>query len=456
MNLWEIANSPSTAGGPVRGLQSVIGKGVRLGYKPRTVNPWSAPMAPQLLARPFAALRPTAESAADVIAPPYDVVSTDEARGLAANRPLSFLHISRPEIDLPPGNSPYSDAAYERGAENLARLRDGGVLVRDRAPSFYVYRMVMNGHAQTGVAFAASVAAYQANRIRRHELTRPDRENDRVRNIATLNAQTGPVLLAYRANAALAELIDAAAAAKALFSVLGPNDVVHTVWHVAARASIEALGAALDALDALYIADGHHRAAAAARVAQQRRAAGSPLASHELFLAVGFPHDEMRILAYNRVVADLSGLSPDALLAQVGTSFRVEPSAAAVQPAEPETFGMFVADRWYCLRIRPEIVPRADPVASLDVSLLQEHLLAPILGIGDPRTDKRIDFVGGVRGVVDLEQRVRERCAAIAFALHPTRMEQLMAIADAGKLMPPKSTWFEPKLADGLLSHVLD
>jgi uncharacterized protein (DUF1015 family) len=456
MKLCEIANSPSTAGGPVRGLQSVIGKGVRLGYKPRTVNPWSAPMAPQLLARPFAALRPTAESAADVIAPPYDVVSTDEARGLAANRPLSFLHISRPEIDLPPGNSPYSDAAYERGAENLARLRDGGVLVRDRAPSFYVYRMVMNGHAQTGIAFAASVAAYQANRIRRHELTRPDRENDRVRNIATLNAQTGPVLLAYSANAALAELIDAAAAAKALFSVLGPNDVVHTVWHVAARASIEALGAALDALDALYIADGHHRAAAAARVAQQRRAAGSPLASHEFFLAVGFPHDEMRILAYNRVVADLSGLSPDALLAQVGTSFRVEPSAAAVQPTKPETFGMFVADRWYCLRIRPEIVPRADPVASLDVSLLQEHLLAPILGIGDPRTDKRIDFVGGVRGVVDLEQRVRERCAAIAFALHPTRMEQLMAIADAGKLMPPKSTWFEPKLADGLLSHVLD
>ena len=198
-------------------------------------------MASQFLARPFAALRPTAESAADVIAPPYDVVSTDEARALAANRPLSFLHISRPEIDLPPGSSPYSDAAYERGAENLARLRDGGVLVRDREPSFYVYRMVMNGRAQTGVAFAASVAAYQANRIRRHELTRPDKENDRVRNIATLNAQTGPVLLAYRANAALAELIDAAAAAKALFSVPGPNDVVHTVWRVAARAQVEAL-----------------------------------------------------------------------------------------------------------------------------------------------------------------------------------------------------------------------
>jgi uncharacterized protein (DUF1015 family) len=238
--------------------------------------------------------------------------------------------------------------------------------------------------------------------------------------------------------------------------VPGPNDVVHTVWRVAARAKIEALGAALDALDTLYNADGHHRSAAAARVALQRRAADAPLASHELFLAVAFPHDEMRILDYNRVVADLNGLSPDALLAKVGASFGVEPSAAAVQPAEPETFGMFVADRWYRLRIRPEVVPRADPVASLEVSLLQEHLLAPILGIGDPRTDRRIDFVGGMRGVMNLEQRVREWRAAVAFALHPTRMEQLMAAADAGKLMPPKSTWFEPKLADGLLSHVLD
>ena len=326
-------------------------------------------MASQFLARPFAALRPTAESAADVIAPPYDVVSTDEARALAANRPASFLHISRPEIDLPPGSSPYSDAAYERGAENLARLRDGGVLVRDREPSFYVYRMVMNGRAQTGVAFAASVAAYQANRIRRHERTRPDKEDDRARNIAALSAQTGPVLLAYRANAALAGLIDAAAAAKASFSVPGPNDVVHTVWRVAARAKVEALGAALDALDTLYIADGHHRSAAAAQVALQRRKAGAPLASHELFLAVAFPHDEMRILPYNRVVADLSGFSPDALLAKVGASFGVEPSAAAVQPAEPETFGMFVADRWYRLRIsararaarRPGRQPRREP-----------------------------------------------------------------------------------------------
>ncbi|HZF29536.1 MAG TPA: DUF1015 family protein [Gammaproteobacteria bacterium] len=408
------------------------------------------------LVRPFAALRPTEQTAPDVIAPPYDVVSTDEARALASSRPSSFLHISRPEIDLPQRTSPYSDATYERGAENLARLRDSAVLVRDAEPSFYVYRMVMDSRAQTGVAFAASVAAYDANRIRRHELTRPDKENDRVRNIATLNAQTGPVLLAYRANAAIAELVASATERRPLFAVPGPNDVVHTVWRVSADSQLAAFTAAFDALDTLYIADGHHRSAAASRVARQRRAPGAPFASHELFLAVAFPHDEMRILDYNRVVADLNGLTAAALLEKIGASFAVEPSSDAVRPTEPETFGMFLGDRWYRLRIRPELVPRANPVASLDVSMLQDRLLAPLLGIGDPRVDKRIDFVGGVRGLMELEQRVRSGRAAVAFALHPTRMEQLMAVADADKLMPPKSTWFEPKLADGLLSHVLD
>ncbi|HEX5048281.1 MAG TPA: DUF1015 family protein, partial [Gammaproteobacteria bacterium] len=298
--------------------------------------------------------------------------------------------------------------------------------------------------------------AYDANRIRRHELTRPDKENDRVRNIATLNAQTGPVLLAYRADARLAALVGAAAAGKPLFAVPGPNDVVHTVWRVSDRTQVAAFAAAFAARDTLYIADGHHRSAAASRVARQRRAAGAPLANHEFFLAVAFPHDEMRILDYNRVVADSNGLSGATLLERIGASFTIEPSGAAVRPAEPETFGMFLADKWYRLRIKRELVPRADPVASLDVSLLQDRLLAPVLGIGDPRTDKRIDFVGGVRGLAELEQRVRSGRAAVAFALHPTRMEQLMAVADAGKLMPPKSTWFEPKLADGLLSQVLD
>jgi uncharacterized protein (DUF1015 family) len=424
------------------------------------------------LVSPFRALRPRPDRAADVIAPPYDVVSTDEARALAAGRPASFLHISRPEIDLPPGTSPYSDEAYARGAANLARLVETGVLIRDAEPSYYVYRIAMQGRVQTGVAFAASVAAYEAHRIRRHELTRPDKENDRVRNIDSLNAQTGPVLLAYRANAAIRSLVRDAAAGAPILSATGPNETLHTIWRVADEERVADLTEAFDALDALYIADGHHRSAAALRVAQARRQAGArgtsrggppqgaarpaAIGSHESFLAVAFPHDEMRILDYNRVVRDLNGLKVDALLARVRESFDVEISAAPVQPARRETFGLFVSGRWYRLAIHPALVPRPDPVASLDVSLLQDRLLAPILGIGDPRTDKRIDFVGGVRGLAELERRVASGRDAAAFAMRPTRMEQLMAVADANRLMPPKSTWFEPKLADGLLSHVLD
>jgi uncharacterized protein (DUF1015 family) len=405
------------------------------------------------LVRPFAALRPTAEHAAAVIAPPYDVVSTEEARALAAGRPSSFLHISRPEIDLPAGSSPYSDEAYAQGARSLERLIAERVLVRDDKPSYYVYRMVMQGHTQTGVAFVGSVQAYEQQRIRRHELTRPDKEQDRVRNIAALNAQTGPVLLAYRANDSLRELLTIATNAAPLFSVTGPNDVVHTVWDTT-PATDAILDAELNALAALYIADGHHRSAAAARVAALRR--GAPDASHEFFLAVAFPHDEMRILDYNRVVRDLNGLAPDSLLERIRESFGVARLDGARSPAAPKTFAMYLAGSWYELGVGSAFVPRHDPVASLDVSLLQDRLLGPVLGVGDPRTDARIDFVGGVRGLAELERRVDSGEAAVAFALHATQMDQLMAVADAGLLMPPKSTWFEPKLADGLLSHVLD
>jgi uncharacterized protein (DUF1015 family) len=423
------------------------------------------------LVRPFRALRPRPERAADVIAPPYDVVSTEEARALAATKPASFLHISRPEIDLPPGTSPYSDTAYARGAANLARLVDTNVLVRDDEPAYYVYRIEMQSRVQTGVAFAASLAAYASHRIRRHEHTRPDKENDRVRNIDSLNAQTGPVLLAYRANAEIRALVRAATAGSPLLDATGPNDTRHTIWRIAEPRRVAEIGAAFEELDALYIADGHHRSAAALRVAEARRkaAAGSAAsrpsaertrdassASYESFVAVAFPHDEMRILDYNRVVRDLNGLTSDALLARLRESFDVEPSAAPVAPARTETFGLFVAGRWYRLSIHAALVPRTDPVASLDVSLLQDRALAPILGIGDPRTDKRIDFVGGIRGLRELEQRIASGRDAAAFALHATRMEQLMAVADANQVMPPKSTWFEPKLADGLLSHVLD
>ncbi|HEY8519911.1 MAG TPA: DUF1015 family protein [Gammaproteobacteria bacterium] len=410
----------------------------------------------QDLVRPFRALRPVPEHAAEVVAPPYDVVSRDEAAALAAGKPRSFLRVSRAEIELPPDASPYDAAVYARAAENFRRLARDGVLVRDDAPSYYVYRMTMDGHAQTGVAFVASVAAYERHRIRRHELTRPDKENDRVRHIEALNAQTGPVLCAYRADAALAALATEAATERPLLDVEGPNAVRHSVWRVAEPERVGRFSAALNALEALYIADGHHRSAAAARVAAaRRRGAPGADASHEYFLTVAFPHDAMRILDYNRVVRDLNGLSAERLLERLAESFVVRRSAAPVRPERSGVFGLYVAHAWYRLELPERAIPRDDPVAALDVSLLQDRVLGPLLGIGDPRTDPRIDFVGGVRGLAELERRVDAGDAAAAFSLHPTQMEQLMAVADAGRLMPPKSTWFEPKLADGLLSHVL-
>ncbi|HEX5419112.1 MAG TPA: DUF1015 family protein [Gammaproteobacteria bacterium] len=410
------------------------------------------------LVKPFAALRPRRGYAGEVIAPPYDVVSTDEARALANGRPWSFLHVSRPEIDLPRATDPHAEAVYQRGTENLERLRKSEILTREPIPSFYVYRMRMGRHEQTGFACVASVRAYEKNIIRKHELTRPDKENDRVRNIEALNAQTGPVLMAYRSDEALRDLLREGTRQLPLFEVEGPNEVTHTVWQVGSAAFVERLTAAVNALGALYIADGHHRSAAAARVAEARRrlagGASRESASYEYFLSVAFPHDEMRIFDYNRVVSDLGGLTPAAFLERLGEIFRVEPAAGRAKPVRAATFGMYLTGQWYTLALPVDAIPD-DPVASLDVSLLQDLVIGPVLGIENPRTDQRIDFVGGVRGLEELERRV-DGGAAIAFAMYPTSMEQLMTVADAAKLMPPKSTWFEPKLADGLLSHVLD
>jgi len=316
--------------------------------------------------------------------------------------------------------------------------------------------MTAGTHRQTGIAFGASIRAYEQGRIHRHELTRPDKETDRVRNIESLDAQTGPVLLAYRANARLDDRLAALGDGPPLLEARGQHDVLHTLWRVDDESAIAGLSAALDALGDLYIADGHHRSAAAARVARSRRIESDrPEASHEFFLSVAFPDDQMQIFDYNRVVADLNGLSGQDVLRAVADSFSVEPAAAPVRPAEPGSFGMYLEGAWYLLRVVDP--PQAgDPVAALDVSILQSRLIAPVLGIGDPRTDPRIGFVGGVRGLDGLERRVDSGAAAVAFSLHPTSMRQLMAVADAGLLMPPKSTWFEPKLADGLLTHVLD
>ena len=409
------------------------------------------------LVRPFAALRPAPARAADVAAPPYDVLSSDEARTRAAGKPWSFLHVSKPEIDLPAGTDPYSPAVYARGAENLARMCEAGVLVRDPAPSYYVYRLTLEGLVQTGVAVVASMAAYDANRVRKHELTRPDKEDDRVRHMEALNAQTGPVLAAYPSAPALDALLAEIARGAPETDVVADGGVRHSIWPVRDAGSITRIGALFDAMPAIYIADGHHRSAAASRVASRRRERGGGVeASHEWFLVVAFPHHELRILDYNRVVRDLGGMTRHELLAKLGATFDATASKGPVRPARHGEFGLYAGGHWHRFAPRPGLPEPADPVARLDVSLLTSRVLSPLLGIGDLRTDKRIDFVGGGRGLGELEKRVDSGEMAAAFSLYPTRFEDLMAVADAGEVMPPKSTWFEPKLADGLLCHVLD
>jgi len=410
------------------------------------------------LIHPFTGLRPLAERAAEVIAPPYDVLNTEEARARAAGRPWSFLHISKPEIDLSPSTNPYAPAVYAKAAENLACMLADGILARDPEPCYYVYRLIMDSHLQTGLVAAASVAAYDANRIRRHELTRPDKEIDRVRQIEALNAQTGPVLIAYPAEPQVDAILSGVAAASPAAEVTADDGIVHQLWVLRDAQAITRLTSAFDAMPALYIADGHHRSAAASRVAAARQAANSRHTgeeSYNRFLSVIFPAHQMRILDYNRVVKDLNGLAQRDFMSRVAEGFTVTSSPAAVKPGRPGDFGLYVGGQWYRLSIRAERIP-ADPVARLDVSLLSDHLLGPVLGIHDLRRDKRIDFVGGMRGLAELEKRVETGEMAAAFSLFPTRMHDLIAVADAGEVMPPKSTWFEPKLADGMVSHVLD
>ena len=405
---------------------------------------------------PFAGLRPVPEHAADVVAPPYDVLNTVEARERARGRPWSFLHISKPEIDLPEGTDPHDDAVYAQGAGNLAKMIDAGILIREERPVYYLYRLIMGDHEQVGLVAVASVDDYLSNRIRKHEYTRPDKETDRVRQIDALNAQTGPVFLTYRHDPDMDALGRRITTQAPLYDLTADDGVRHTFWVIDDPQDIDTITRTFDAMPNLYIADGHHRSAAAARVAQQRRAAGKGGGAADYFLAVLFPDDQMQILDYNRVVRDLNGLSPQAFLDALADAFIVTPSGTPVQPVRAGEFGMYLDGQWYRLAIRPERIPADDPVRRLDVSLLQDNLIAPILGITDPRRDERIDFVGGIRGLGELEKRVDSGEMQVAFSLHPTSMADLMAVADAEQVMPPKSTWFEPKLADGLVSHVLD
>jgi len=408
------------------------------------------------LIKPFAGLRPAPGRAADVAAPPYDVMNAGEARQMVAGRPWSFLHISRPEVDLPEDIDPFDPAVYAMARANLEQMLAERVLIRDAAPCYYVYRLTMGRHRQTGLVAAASVAAYEADRIKKHEFTRPVKEDDRVRQIDALDAQTGPVFLVYRANAAIDALLARACESAPELDITAADGVQHALWVLDDEAIIERLGVCFEALDSLYVADGHHRSAAAARIARSRRAADpDPAAAHEYFLSVIFPHDQMQILPYNRVVRDLRGLDAATFLRRIAIPFQVQQSAEPVQPACTAEFGMYLDGNWYRLVLDPARVPWDDPVGRLDVSLLQDNLIEPILGIVDPRRDERIDFVGGIRGLDGLAARVDSGDMRVAFSLHATRMDDLMAVADAGEVMPPKSTWFEPKLADGLVSHVL-
>jgi uncharacterized protein (DUF1015 family) len=410
------------------------------------------------LIRPFSGLRPLPDKAAEVAAPPYDVLDSNEARERAAGKPWSFLHISKPEIDLPPGADPYGAAVYAKGKENFDRMLKEGVLRQDSAPCYYLYRLIMGNHQQTGLAAAASVADYDINRIRKHEFTRPDKEDDRVRQVDTLSAQTGPVFLTYKHNAAIDELVAKATAAEPETDLVADTGVRHSLWVIRDAARLDLITGAFDAMDRLYIADGHHRSAAASRVAAMRKAANPRHTGEEAynyFLSVIFPDNQMQILDYNRVIKDLHGAGPKQFLASLENAFTVEQAAGQLKPGKAGEFGLYFGRQWYRLTIKPDHIPHQDPVKRLDVSLLQDNLIGPILGIADQRRDKRIDFVGGIRGLGELERRVNSGEMAAAFALHPTSMADLMAVADAGEVMPPKSTWFEPKLADGLVSHMI-
>lgn len=400
--------------------------------------------------RAFRALCPPAALAEKVAAPPYDVVSADEARAQAAGNPMCFFHVSRPEIDLPPGTDPAAPAAYAMAGANLRRFREQGWLAPDTAPGLYLYRLIAGTHTQAGFVVTCHTGDYDAGVIKKHEKTRQKPEDDRTRHIETLKAQTGPVFLAYRDQPELDALAAAAAAGTPRYDFTAPDGVRHTLWRAPDPAAVEG---AFARVAAAYIADGHHRAAAAARYAREQRAAGRGGGEADWFLAVLFPASQLRILPYNRLVKDLAGRTPEAFLDEVRRTFRVT-EAATPAPAGRHQASMYLGGRWYGLQWDPP--GGADPVARLDVSVLQNRLLAPVLGIDDPRQNERIAFVGGIRGTAELQRRVEGGEAAVAFSMFPTSMEDLMAVSDANLLMPPKSTWFEPKLRSGLLIHTLD
>jgi uncharacterized protein (DUF1015 family) len=413
-----------------------------------------------MIVRPFRGLRPRADLAESIASPPYDVLNSEEARQLAEGNPDSFLHVIKPEIDLDPGIDVHDKSVYAKGADNLRAMIEDGRMVQDESPAYYIYRLVMDEREQTGILGAAAIQDYLDDRIKKHEFTRPDKEKDRIRLNDALNATPGPIFLTYRSLPELNALVNGQVDRKPDVNFAAPDGVNHTLWKVDDPAVCSKIETLFGRIRESYVADGHHRTAAAAKLSEQRaRAIDSPRGDEPCFhfMAVHFPSDQLHVLDYNRVVADLNGLDPEALVARIEESgFHVKPDWRSRKPLHRGSFGMYVAGAWSLLTAKPEIIPENDVVGRLDVSILTSRLLQPILGIGDPRTDKRIDFVGGIRGMGELERRVDSGQDAVAFSLWPTSLDEVMSVADSGQVMPPKSTWFEPKLRSGLVVQLLD
>jgi uncharacterized protein (DUF1015 family) len=408
-------------------------------------------------AKPFRGLRPVQGMVEKVAALPYDVMNEEEAREMAAGKPYSFLHVSRPEIDFPVGVDAHTPEVYRKGGENLVGLEAEGVIARDPVPCYYVYELTMDGHVQTGIMFGASAQEYEDDLIKKHELTRRVKEDDRAAHVDALNANTGPVMLTYRARPTLDAMVAGIQARPATYDFVAEDGIRHRLWVVSDPAEVETMRGEFAQVAALYVADGHHRSAAGYRVRNLRRErnpnhTGSEEYNH--FLAVAFPDNQLQILGYFRAVQDLNGMTSEAFLAKVGETFEVTPTDEP-KPGALHQFTMFLDGKWYSLVARPGSYAADDPVRSLDCSILQENLLAPLLGIDDPRTSERVDFIGGIRGTVELERRCNKDMK-VAFALYPVTVGQLIAIADAGEIMPPKSTWFEPKLRSGIVIRSLE
>lgn len=404
--------------------------------------------------RPFECVRPEASVANRVAALPYDVYNRQEACVEVAKEPLTFLKIDRAETQFGADVDTYDDRVYAKAKELLEGMIADGTFITDTDKAYYVYELTMDGRTQTGLVACCSIDDYKNNVIKKHENTRADKEVDRIRHVDTCSAQTGPIFLAYRANEIVNAEVAKAKTAPAVYDFVSPDGIRHSVWKIGAPESVEAIKKAFETIDAIYIADGHHRAASAVKVGLKRREENPNYTGTEefnFFLSVLFPDEQLMIMDYNRVVKDLNGLSVDEYIAKVSEKFVVEKADGQVKPTVKGTFGMLIGKDWYKLTAKPEIMSN-DPVDGLDVAILQNNLLTPILGIGDPKTDKRIDFVGGIRGIGELEKRCSEDCQ-LAFSMYPTSIAELFAVADADKLMPPKSTWFEPKLRSGIFIH---